>query len=290
MGWPVRRSVCALVAGVLAATTATITGGSAAQADSGTVAGSTVRVRITKYHNIKMVQHLRPGVHRFVVRSTKQASFQIIRPHAGYTKREAARDGNAIFNSPRALKRFERNVTLLGGVTSQPGHPGVMWARVPAGRTWVVDTNSQKLRARKITSLVVSGERVRGVLPGRATLRAVDETQWAKLPRSIPHRGRLIFRNNSVDNHFVDLFKLAPGKTVADFRQWVQDAMNGADAPPPLDFSAGIDTGVVGPGHAMSQRYNLPPGDYVLSCFWPDAENDNMPHAFMGMYRGITLR
>ena len=37
-------------------------------------------------------------------------------------------------------------------------------------------------------------------------------------------------------------------------------------------------------------NYRLPRGNYVLVCFWPDANMGGMPHAFMGMYRGIKVK
>jgi hypothetical protein len=250
----------------------------------------TVRVWVTKYHNIKMPTQLRPGVHRFVVRSRKAAGFQIVRPHAGYTKSELSRDAMKIFESPKALKRFERNVDLVAGVSSRRGEPGVMWTRLPRGHYWVVDTNPDRALPRKMLDLRVSGPRLHGTLPGRATLRAVNEADFAPNPKSIPGSGRLVLRNNSVDNHFFGISKLLPGKTMKDFKAWLDDAMNGGNSAPPVSFDVGLDTGVVGPGRAMSLKYDLPPGRYVMTCWWPDAEMGNMPHVFMGMYRGLRVR
>ena len=252
----------------------------------------TVRVHITKYNNVQMPTRLRPGVHRFVVRSTRNAGFQMLRPHAGYTKREFSHDIRVGFEGDvAAFKRFERKTDLLGGVnTDRGGAPGVMWARLPRGRVWVVDANADRTPPRKVLTVHVAGVRVPGVLPGRATLRAINETDFAKRPRAIPDSGRLIVRNNSTDNHFFGLAKLRPGKTVADFKEWVDQTMQGNDSPPPVNFEVGLDTGVVGPGHAMSLKYDLPAGNYILLCFWPDADEDFMPHVFMGMYRGVRVR
>lgn len=250
----------------------------------------TVRVWVTKYHNIKMPTQLRPGVHRFVVRSRKAAGFQIVRPHAGYTKRELSRDVSTMWESPKVLRRFERNVDLVAGVNSRRGEPGFMWARLPAGHYWAVDTNPDKPMPKKILDLHVTGARLHGMLPGRATLRAINEVDFAPNPKSIPGSGRLILRNNSVDNHFFGISKLLPGKTMKDFKAWLDDAMNGGNSAPPVSFDVGLDTGVVGPGRAMSLKYDLPPGRYVMTCWWPDAEMGNMPHVFMGMYRGLRVR
>lgn len=263
---------------------------------AGTAQGAqapTVRVHITKYHNVKMPTRLRPGMHRFVVRSTKDAGFELVRPHAGYTKREFSHDIRVGFRGDvAAFKRFERSTDLLGGVNPQGRGPAeVMWVRVPRGRVWALDASPDRVPPRKVLTLHVAGARVPGVLPGRATLRAIHETDFAKRPRSIPGSGRLIVRNNSTDNHFFGIVRLRAGKTVADFAEWIDQVKQGNDAPPPVNFDVGgVDSGVVGPGHAMSLKYGLPAGDYVLVCFWPDVEEDFMPHAFMGMYRGLRVR
>jgi hypothetical protein len=266
--------------------TVAVTGAQAAEAP-------TIRVHITKYHNVKMATRLRPGMHRFVVRSTRDAGVQLVRPHAGYTKREFSHDIRVGFaGDVAAFKRFERSTDLLGGVNPHRGGPaGVMWARLPRGRVWALDASADRTPPRKVLTLHVAGARVPGVLPGRATLRAIHETDFAKRPRAIPGSGRLIVRNNSTDNHFFGIVRLRAGKTVADFAEWIDQAKQGNDTPPPVNFEVGgVDTGVVGPGHAMSLKYDLPAGDYILTCFWPDVDEDFMPHAFMGMYRGLRVR
>ena len=250
----------------------------------------TTRVWITKHRNVKMPSQLRPGVHRFAVRSAKSSGFQIIKPRAGYTKREIARDVAKMWEDVAVMKRFERNVSLIGGVSSRPGEPGFMWARLPAGRYWVVDTMPEQILPRKIKDLQVGGARLRGVLPGRATLQAVNDADFAATPKAIPGSGRLVLRNNSTSNHFFGMAKLRDGKTLADFDEWVENAMEGNETRAPVAWNTGLETGVVGPDRAMSLVYDLPPGKYVLMCWWPDTDMDNMPHVFMGMYREVTVR
>lgn len=251
----------------------------------------TVHVRIDANRQVSMPGRLRPGVHRFVIRSAKTSSFQIVKPRAGYTKREISRDVAAMFGDPKILKRFERNVRLYGGVPSRPGEPGIMWARLGAGRYWVVDTNDRKTTPSDISDLRVGGRSIGGRIGGTATLRAINEVDFAKRPRAIAGSGRLQLRNNSEDNHFFEIAKLQRGKTMKDFRAWIKGVQNGEEAPPPIDDTArSIDSGVISPGLAMSMPYRLSAGRYVVICWWSDADMDNMPHAFMGMYRGLRVR
>ena len=247
-----------------------------------------VQVSISSTHVLTMPTTLRPGVNKFVISSVKDGGFQLLKAKAGYTPEKAAADINAAFgkNDMKALKRFEANTTFLGGVASSAGGTATTWLKVPAGEVWALDTNPQKTDPAKIVDLTVTGEPTGADLPTVPTLTAIKDTVWANKPASIPAKGTLKFKNKSVDNHFVVMAKLAKGKTIADFAAWV-DKQAG---PPPLDNSEpGIDSGVLDPGKAMALKYHLSKGNYVLTCFWPDADMGGMPHAFMGMFRGIRV-
>jgi hypothetical protein len=39
----------------------------------------------------------------------------------------------------------------------------------------------------------------------------------------------------------------------------------------------------------MTVDYDLPAGQYVVMCFFPDPKMGGMPHALMGMLEMITL-
>jgi hypothetical protein len=282
------RTVASAVAGMLAASTLGAVALTTGPADAATP--PTIHVHIGKHHHVFFPDQIRPGVHRFVVRSAKESSFQLAHMRKGYTGRDLARDVNAGVNGGdvKALERFERNVTLLGGIDSAPGHPSRMWADLEPGRYVAVDTNVRVTRAGQLNHFRVAGPRVAGALPTGKQITAIKDTVWAARPKAIPTRGVLRFVNRSEDNHFIVLARLLPGKTVADFKAWID---GGAQTAPPIDESApGIDTGVVSPGHRMAFRYHLPKGHYILTCFWPDADMGGMPHAFMGMYRQLNVR
>lgn len=281
------------VAAIVAAGMLT-TGLVAAQAaPANAAAGPRIRVFIGNHSFVHMTSQMRPGVHKFVVRSHKPVAFQLVKPRRGYTKADVSRDVKAGLDQGNvaALKRFERNVTLLGGVSASAGHPGVAYVNVTRGRVWALDTNPAVPMPRKIHTIMVSGSRVNGNARATYIVRAVDEHTYAQRPHSIPQHGLLRFANRSTDNHFIAMAMLLPGKTVADFKAWV-DAINSGQnpGPPPVKQQDGIDSAVVSPGHAMAFRYSAAPGRYILTCFWPDAEMGGEPHAFMGMFREINVR
>ncbi len=250
----------------------------------------TTRVTITADRHVKMPTQLRPGVRRLVIDSARMSDLQIIKPHAGYTKREFVRDVRTMFEDPDVLRRVEASGDLIGGVGSTRNRNGVMWARLTAGKYWMLDVAANQVRKGKILTVRVGGESVGGVLPVRTRLRAVNEVDFGPAPRVIRQSGILTLRNDSAQNHFFSAAKLKRGKTVADFRAWVEDLMAGNERPAPVRWNIGFDSGVVGPDMAMAMKYRVPRGRYVLMCWWPDAEMDNMPHVFMGMYRGLRVR
>jgi hypothetical protein len=189
----------------------------------------------------------------------------------------------------RALRRFEANITLLGGVPSQGGErPATMSVRLAAGTYWALDTTPRTLDPAKILTFEVAGKSVGGTLGGHV-IRATGEHRWGKSSPRIPTSGRILFRNPSEAPHFLQVVKLARGKTVKDFRAWVQQVKQGNETQPPLNFRHSVDTGVISTGRSMSFRYRLPAGRYMLLCWWPDSDMGGAPHAILGMYRGLRI-
>jgi hypothetical protein len=278
-------SVLVLTAGALTGTTT----GAAGAAERETAAG-TVSVSITAAHNVVMATTIQPGVSQFrVTTEAKQSGFQLVRLAEGYALETAIADVEAGLEKGRikALKRFEANVTLLGGVTVLPGKIGKLTVNLPVGTYYATDI--ERNRPSAFTAFTVAGADTGAVMPSGSTVRAVDSASWSKRPRTIARRGMLTFENFSSQNHFVSLMKLQKGRTVKDFAAWVDGLMEGEEGPPPVNFRVGFDGGVVSPGQTVAMNYRLPKGDYVLVCFWPDASMGGMPHAFMGMFRGIKV-
>ena len=252
--------------------------------------GSVVKVKVSEEHVVSMVEELQPGVHKFVVRSEKHAGFQLLKPAKGYSKKEAVQDANTMFEDMKALKRFERNTELVGGVNSAPGTPAVMWTELKRGRHWAVNTSPHKMQTGQVAVFRVKGESLGGSLPDATTLTAVTGHDWLPEPTSIPTSGQLSLSNSSDANHMFGVAKLKKGMTVDDFAAWVKKVQNGKNAEPPVRFGVGFESGLLSPGRSMSMTYDVPAGKYVLMCWWPDADHHGMPHVFMGMYRGITVK
>ena len=93
--------------------------------------------------------------------------------------------------------------------------------------------------------------------------------------------------NNGPQSHEVELFRLAPGKTMKDFNAFVENAYAGkAEGPPPVDALGGI--AAESPGTAEYFTADLTPGNYVLLCFVPDAK-DGKAHIEHGMVKEFKV-
>jgi len=89
--------------------------------------------------------------------------------------------------------------------------------------------------------------------------------------------------NSGPQLHELTIERLAPGKTVADFRQWVAGGMRGTPPVESVGGFAGLDKGKVG-----WVTITLTPGNYLLNCYVPDAK-DGKPHFVHGMVQQIAV-
>lgn len=277
-----------LATGAPAATAATATTAAATTTSAtATALVQTVDVLVRRDNTVVMPTELRAGLIRFRITSRRMAGFQLAQAAPGYPKRAAMRDINAGFmrNNMKALARFEQNVRLLGGMPSDREKPAVMVVDLEPGTYWALDSMPDMVDPGKVLTFTVTGEAASADLPGQV-IRATGVASWGKMSPHIKRRGLIEFQNPSDAPHFIVISKLARGKTMRDVRRYFA---GGAEGPPPVNFAVSIDSGVISAGESMSFRYRLPAGRYVMTCWWPMTDMDGMPHAMMGMYRGLRV-
>jgi hypothetical protein len=104
----------------------------------------------------------------------------------------------------------------------------------------------------------------------------------------LPAKGRLLFKNRADTGvpHFVILQQVVEGTTTDQVLEYFQ---SGEETPPPWGLQAGLETGTLSPGRSMTVNYDLPAGQYVVMCFFPDPKMGGMPHSLMGMLKMIHL-
>lgn len=88
--------------------------------------------------------------------------------------------------------------------------------------------------------------------------------------------------NTTAQPHEVFIAKLEPGKTPMDLVAWI-----GAPDGPPPGVPMGGTVGL-SQGHTNFVHLDLPPGEYALLCFLPDA-GDGRPHFLHGMMKQVTV-
>jgi len=95
--------------------------------------------------------------------------------------------------------------------------------------------------------------------------------------------------NKGPQPHEVEIIRLAPGKTMKDFGEFMQKAYasDKMDGPPPGDAIGGIAALV--PGGTEYFTANFTPGNYAMICFLPDAK-DGKPHVDHGMVKEFTVK
>ncbi len=113
------------------------------------------------------------------------------------------------------------------------------------------------------------------------TVKLVD---FGFVPSRPLHKGRQLVRvvNEAAQPHEFVIFRLLPGKTPADLYQW-QMSLQG---PPPAELLGG--TVGLWKGSEALVDVTLEPGDYVFTCFIPDAK-DGKPHFMHGMSLPFTI-
>ena len=109
------------------------------------------------------------------------------------------------------------------------------------------------------------------------------------LPAGFTGKGVVDVSNQGTQVHELNLFKLAPGKTVKDATAFL---LTKPGTPPPAGPPPFTEiTGTVGltPGQNAWLDMHLAPGNYLLICFFPDPKKGDIPHAAEGMVKGFTI-
>jgi hypothetical protein len=104
-----------------------------------------------------------------------------------------------------------------------------------------------------------------------------------QLSQPIPSgRHTILVENPGAQPHELAIVRLNPGKKPQDFFSWGMKPVG----PPPGTIHGGV-SGIL-PGERVFVEVDLPPGEYGLLCFLPDAK-DGKPHFLHGMGKQTTV-
>lgn len=205
----------------------------------------------------------------------------------GYDAADFAADVNKFGakNDIKALKRALKNTQILGGLPG--GGSGTVVLPKPGSYTpfSLGDRGVVIGKAIEVRGPVRKG----GTPKTDGTIIAKNGPSWGGAS-TLPAKGSFALKNkrNTGVPHFVALQQVAEGTTTDQVLEFLQSSDE--NAPPPAFLLAGsLETGSVSPGRSMTVDYDLPPGQYVVMCFFPDPKMGGMPHALMGMLEMIHL-
>ena len=214
--------------------------------------------------------------------SMKGGSAEIVMFRRGYDVKDLVADIAALdkSNDIKALKRALANTTFLGGFEKN----GTGTLVLPKAGDYAVFSFESRG-----TAEFSAGATKKAPTPKTdGTVIAKQGPKWAG-SSMLPAEGSFLFKNKDrTVPHFVIMQQVTEGTTTDQVLEALQND-TGQGPPPPFFLQAGLETASLNPGRSMTVDYDLPPGQYVVMCFFPDPNMGGMPHALMGMLRMIHL-
>ena len=203
---------------------------------------------------------------------------EIVMFKQGYDAKDLAKDVAATDKGDiKALKRALANTTFLGGF--EAGGSGTVV--LPKAGAYSVFSFASRGTAEFSAGAVKKAPTPK--TDGKITARSGPI--WAG-SSTLPAKGSFLFRNTDrTVPHFVILQQVAEGTTTDQVLTFLQSE----EGPPPPFLGRRAGDGIAQPGKSMTVDYDLPAGQYVIMCFFPDPNMGGMPHALMGMLRMIHL-
>ncbi len=202
---------------------------------------------------------------------------EIVMFDRGYDGRDFQKDLRAASkNDLKALKHLLANTTILGGFPA--GGSGTV-VLPKAGEYSVFSFASKALGNFRAGSVKSSPK---PDTDGKIIARTGPK--WGG-SSTMPAKGTFNFKNaDKTVPHFVVLQPVAEGTTTDQVLTFLQTE----EGPPPF-LEGSMETASLSPFRSMTVDYDLPPGQYVIMCFFPDPNMGGMPHALMGMLKMIHL-
>jgi len=246
----------------------------------------TMKITSTKKGPVLSKHRIRPGFTTFklVHKSGGQAALELLRLKSGYSFKHLSRDVPKITGESvdlKALRRIERNVVFYGGMDVSKKVPSAKFAADVdrAGKYYVVN-----IFAGGHASFLAKGHHQRRSHPSAdGRINAAAGNVWQS-KGTLAHKGWMRTTNNANEPHFVELDGVVDTATDQDVADW----FNNPAGPPTWMSGTSFNTEVISPGHTFYWKFSLPTGRYAIDCFFPSKVN-GMPHAFMGMYKVVTL-
>ncbi len=174
--------------------------------------------------------------------------------------------------------------TVTATIHLEPGEYGVT-CFIPDDKDGKPHSAHGMIGEVKVVQTAASVEDAPMVDAGTVTL-----SEFTFLPdASFTANGTVAIKNVGTQIHEIIILKEAAGKTLDDVKTFL---LTPPGAPPPAGPPPFTDAGGIaglGAKQTMYQTMALTPGKYVFVCFFPDPTKGDLPHAFEGMLKEITI-
>ena len=215
------------------------------------------------------------------VTNDRDHTLQLARLRNGYTLQQAGTDiPKALRGEVAAVNRVDTGISFHGGVETHASRPGSYSTVLTAGHYIVLDQGGDGL-----AMLSVTGRHVRrAAAPHHGTVTTFTYG-FGSSPRTMAANGWIRLTNRADQPHFVEFQRVKPGTTAAMVHKTFA---SDSQSTPSWALKVNFSSGVMSPGTAQVVHTSVPPGRYLLMCWWPDEES-GMPHVLMGMWKLVTL-
>ena len=272
---------------MLAATGLGVTATTAAQAAASiptvnvTVGSSRIVLTGGGATNANGVTTLHAGRYHFhATTASGDRQFEIVQLRKGYTASQLHKDlGNLFAGSTATVQRLDNRVVFRGGNEETAATPGDTIVALAAGKYLAVDANGNARRQLSVVGKMPSqvGQSISGTFTaltyGWQTSGRLQGHSWVR------------FENHADQPHMLVLQHVKSTTTNAMVRKYLSKPSSKAAS---FALKEAADGGVVSPNRSQLVKLTLPAGKYLLECFWPDYFTA-MPHAYMGMWKLVTL-
>ncbi len=235
-------------------------------------------------------------MHRLV---TRDFSFEApVRIDAGLVRLRLVNEGHDVHeavvvrvvgegSAARYVEAWNRGVSWpafgedVGGVAlTSPADSNEAWLRLEPGHYILICTKGDHLNRGMAADLEVVPSTAPAP-PSPVADLSLELFDFAfRFPARIAAGGHLIHAvNRGTDPHEMDIYRIPPAKSLADFVAW---SKGGEKGPPPLELAGGGADFF--PGHEEWIPISLTPGRYLIICTITKGKLDNAPHHYaLGM-------
>ena len=228
-------------------------------------------------------------------REKAEAAVEVFQLASGYSWSELRSDiqtaGENLFGPNgdkkkglKALNHAIDNITAFGGLDTQAGKSEHGTLLLPNPGTYVIFNDSGNVPNSPHWLTVTAPEGPQTLPPADGYVTALTTRRFTG-SSVLPKNGTIRFMNKSTESpHFLVLAHVKEGTT----RKQVIASLQ-SNNPPDFALPGEADTDALTTGQSMDLHVNLPAGEYVQMCFFPDPKTGE-PHALMGMVRVVHLK